>query len=123
MLDAANAGKLPLSVMGWGADYPDPHNFAFNFMHSKGSFSSVLKYANAKADELVEAAVAAANIVKRKELYARLQALEFEDVPHFVVVDSVRFRAQRSWVKGWKFGPVDPDAPYGGFFRELSKTE
>jgi peptide/nickel transport system substrate-binding protein len=31
---------FPIFMTGWGADYPDPHNFAQPFMHSAGAYGS-----------------------------------------------------------------------------------
>ena len=55
-------GQLTLFVIGWGADFPDPHNFAHPFMHSAGAFSGpqavgVLSE-SAHIDAVIEAAVA-----------------------------------------------------------------
>ena len=38
------------------------------------------------------------------------------------MADNARFRAQRTWVKGYVFNPVFPDAPYGGYYYDLYKT-
>ena len=34
----AYSGKLPAFVIGWIADYPDPHNFIFTYFHSNGVY-------------------------------------------------------------------------------------
>jgi peptide/nickel transport system substrate-binding protein len=122
-LDNYKSSKLPLFVMGWNADFPDPHNFAFPLMHSKGDYPLTQKYKNEEADKLVEAANNETDIAKRKALYAKLIAIEHEEVPHIVVVDSTRFRTQRSWMKGWYHNPVFPDSPYGAYFYPLSKGQ
>ena len=122
-LDASNAGKLPLPIMRWGADYPDPHDFAFPLMHSKGVFPAVQKYANPEADRLIESAVKETHLARRKELYRRLMAIEHEDLPHLVLIDQVAYHAQRSWVGGWRYNPNAPDAPYGGSFYPLFKRQ
>ncbi len=120
-LDAYKASKLPIFVMGWMADYPDPHNFTITLMDSKGDYPTTQHYKNPEADRLVEDGRTETNSVKRKAIYAKLQALEFDDVPHLVLIDSVLFRTQRDWVKGWYDNPIFPDAPYGGYFYPLSK--
>jgi peptide/nickel transport system substrate-binding protein len=120
-LDASNSGKMPLPIMTWSADYPDPHDFAYPLMHSKGTYPSVQKYSNREADRLIEEALREPQLSRRKELYARLLEIEHEDVPHLVIVDQVKFRTQRSWVRGWYHNPMLPDAPYGGFFYPLFK--
>ncbi len=120
-LDAYKASKLPLFVLGWNADYPDPHNFAFPILHSRGDYPTTQHFKNADADRLVEDGEKETNVAKRKQIYAKLQALEFEEVPHLVIVDTVLYRTQRTWVKGWIDNPIFPDAPYGAYFYPLSK--
>jgi peptide/nickel transport system substrate-binding protein len=121
-LDASHAGKLPLPVLRWGEDYPDPHDFAFPLMHSEGTYPLVQRYRNPEADKLIEQAVRETRLPQRKALYRKLIALEHDDVPHLVVVDQVAYHTQRTWVRGWRFNPNYPDAPYGGYFYPLSKT-
>lgn len=120
-LDGYKASKLPIFAMGWNADYPDPHNFAFPLMHSKGDYPLTQHYKNEAADKLIEKANHETGPVKRKQLYAEIQKLEHEDVPHLVVLDSVAFRTQRNWVKGWYHNPVFPDSPYGSYYYPIYK--
>lgn len=120
-LDNYQASKYPIFALGWQADYPDPHNFAFPIMYSKGDYPLHQHYANPEADRLIEAAVREVDADRRKKLYAKLQQIEFEDVPHLVLIDAARFRAQRDWVKGYNFNPVFPDAPYGSYYYPIWK--
>jgi peptide/nickel transport system substrate-binding protein len=121
-LDAYKASKLPVFMLGWQADYPDPHNMAFPAMHSRGDYPRAQGYANPRADALVEQALDESDLEKRKKLYHKLQELEHEDVPHFVIDDAVRFRTQRDWVRGWVANPIFPDAPYGSYFYPMWKA-
>jgi len=121
-LDNYKAAKMPLFVMGWNADYPDPHNFAFTFLHSKGDYPQTQKFKNPEFDRLVEEGNAETDLAKRKTIYAKLQALAFEEAPQLYLVDASRYRTQRTWVKGWYHNPIMPDAPYGGYFYPLSKN-
>ncbi len=120
-LDAQNNSKLPLFVLGWNADYPDPHNFAFPILHSEGTYPSIQKFKNIEMDHLIEQANATTDAAARKRLYAKLQALEYEEVPCLVILDMVVYRTQRDWVKGWYHNPIFPDTPYGGYFYSLYK--
>jgi len=120
-LDAQKASKLPIFVLGWNADYPDPHNFAFPLLHSKGDYPPYQHFKDPEMDRLIEEANSETNPTKRKEIYFKLQALEFEEVPHLNLVDEVRYRTQRDWVKGWVNNPVFPDAPYGSYFYTIYK--
>ena len=120
-LDAYKASKLPIFVMGWNADYPDPHNFAFPLLHSKGDYPTTQKFKSPEFDRLVEEGNSETNLAKRKVIYAKLQDLAFEEVPQLYLVDAVRYRTQREWVKGWFHNPIYPDSPYGSYFYTISK--
>ncbi|NNN04482.1 MAG: ABC transporter substrate-binding protein [Elusimicrobia bacterium] len=120
-LDAQKDSKLPIFVLGWNADYPDPHNFAFPLLHSKGDYPPYQHFKDPEMDRIIEQANVETNPAKRKQLYYKLQALEYEEVPHLNLVDEVRYRTQRDWVKGWVNNPVFPDAPYGSYFYTLYK--
>ncbi len=122
-LDAYQAGKLPIFIMGWHADYPDPHSFAFPLMHSKGDYPTIQGYGNPAADRLIDAAKSEHDAAKRRAIYARLVEIEAEDVPHLLISESVRYRAQRSWVRGFYHNPVFPDSPWGGYFYTLWKQQ
>jgi len=47
-------GIMPMFQIGWQADYPDPHNFVYPFMHSNGTFSAWQGYSNPEVDALIE---------------------------------------------------------------------
>jgi peptide/nickel transport system substrate-binding protein len=120
-LDSYKASKLPIFVMGWNADYPDSHNFAFPLLHSKGDYPVTQKFKNPEFDRLIEEANAETVPAKRKTLYAKLMDLAHEETPQLYIVDAVRYRTQRDWVKGWFHNPVFPDSPYGSYFYTISK--
>lgn len=120
-LDGYKSSKLPIFVMGWNADYPDPHNFAFPMLHSKGDYPATQKFKNPEFDRLVEEANGETSAARRRNLYAKLQDLAFEEVPQLYIIDGVRYRTQRDWVKGWYHNPIFPDSPYGSYFYSMSK--
>jgi len=112
-----DAHKLPVFFIGWLADYPDPHNFAFHFLHSKGTFPFVQKYANPEMDKLVEQAKSEPDPKKREALYFKLVDMAYKDVPQLYLVSPVVFTVLRSWVKGYYYNPVHP----GTYFYPISK--
>ncbi len=120
-LDGQKFHKLPLFTLGWNADYPDPHNFTFPFFHSKGNYPVQQVYSNPAMDALVESGLKETDWAKRKAIYAQLQALAYEELPHIVLLDKVRYRVQRDWVKGWYHNAIFPDSPYGSYFYPISK--
>ena len=53
---------------------------------------------------------------------SQLQDLAFEEVPQLYILDAVRYRTQRDWVKGWFHNPIFPDSPYGSYFYPMYKA-
>jgi len=98
--------KLPMFFIGWGADYPDPDNFAVPFMHSTGSFAKAQGYKNPEADRLIEQAARETDPKKREQLYFRLQEIAYQDVPTIYIIYRAEFIVMRSWVKGWYHNPM-----------------
>lgn len=121
-LDAQKASKLPIFILGWNADYPDAHNFAFPIMHSQGTYPGDQHYANPAADKLIDSAIYELDPAKRKALYRQLMQIEYDDVPHLVIQDTVRYRTQRDWVQGWVYNPVIQDPPYGSYYYTMYKS-
>lgn len=107
-LGAMDQGKLPVFFTGWVADYPDPHNFAFHFLHSRGSFPQAQRYRDAESDRLVTTALRETDPRKREALYAQITQRYFNQVPSVTTVNDVSFRVIRSWVRGWYDNPVFP---------------
>jgi peptide/nickel transport system substrate-binding protein len=121
-LDQTRQRKIPLQLGAWQADYPDPHNFAFPLLDSRGYFPQKQGYKNPKMDKLIEEAAATLDEGKRARLYHEIQDLADEDLPCVPIVDGPRYRVQRSWVKGFKFMPTFPDMPYGSYYYDLYKA-
>ncbi len=121
-LEQTQAGKIPVFLAAWQADYPDAHNFAFPIVHSAGYYAGKQSYKNPKVDALIDEASRTQDERVRSSLYKRMQALVDDDVPHVMLAEGVRYRAQRTWVKGFVFRPTFPDMPYGGYYYDLSKA-
>ncbi|MDI6771197.1 MAG: ABC transporter substrate-binding protein [bacterium] len=116
-LAAMNDGKLPVFWVGWVADYPDPHNFAFHFLHSDGTFPKAQRFKNEELDRLVMQAIKETNKEKRQELYFQVNQKFFELAPSVSPVHQVVFRVQRSWVRGWYNNPVFPGTYFYTIFK------
>jgi len=117
-LDNFRARRIPLFIIGWLADFPDPHNFVHPYMHSQGSFAvrqSLSKIAN--YDDLIERAVRETDPEKRRELYYELQRRAYEDAIDIFLVDAYGRHWERTWVSGWLYNPMWP----GTNFYLLSK--
>jgi peptide/nickel transport system substrate-binding protein len=122
-LEQSQQRKIPLFAGMWGADYPDPHNFAFALLHSAGYYATQQGFKNPEMDALIEKAVHSGDEAERARLYARLQKLWDEEVPSVPVADGWRYRAQRTWVHGYVHNPIFPDSPYSDYYYDISKGE
>lgn len=101
-------GNVPIYVVGWLADYPDPHNFVHPYMHSKGLFSGWQGYNNPTADFLVNLGIETADGPAREAIYFDLQALYHEDAPSVPLVTALGRGWQPHWFRGWYSNPIIP---------------
>ncbi len=91
----------PLFLIGWGADYADPHNFMYTFMHSQGVYARYMGYKNDKVDILCERGIEVIDPEKRKEIYFELQDLWYKEAIAIPLYQQIVVRAYRDWVKGY----------------------
>jgi peptide/nickel transport system substrate-binding protein len=92
---------FPIFITGWGADYADPHNFLYTFMHSRGVYGKFMAYKNNEVDRLCEAGIATVAPAKREEIYTRLQHLWFEEAIGIPLYQQINIRAYRDWIDGY----------------------
>lgn len=121
-LEQSQQGKLPMFTASWAADYPDPHNFAFPMLHSSGYYPGKQGFKNAEMDALVDKAAHALTGAERAKLYGRLHELWDEEVPSVLIAEGWRYRAQRTWVKGYALNPIFSDSPYNSYYYDLHKS-
>jgi peptide/nickel transport system substrate-binding protein len=122
-LEQSQQKKLPMFTAAWAADYPDPHNFVFPLFHSQGYYASKSGFRNADMDALIEKGVRTLDEGERGRIYLKLHELWDDEVPNVVIAEGYRYRAQRSWVKGYVLNPIFPDSPYGSNYYELYKAD
>jgi len=116
-LKALVGSKLPLFIIGWQADFPDPHNFVHPYMHSNGAYASAQGYNNTEVDKLIEEGISETDPAKRQTIYYQLQSIYYEDVPSVVLDQPLARHWERDWVQGWYYNPIYP----GIYFYDLSK--
>ncbi len=93
--------EFPLFLIGWGADYADPHNFMYTFMHSQGVYGRFMAYQNEEVDRLCEAGIQTIDPKKREKIYHRLQDLWYTEAIAVPLYQQIVVRAYRDWVKGY----------------------
>jgi len=100
------AGTGTIFVVGWGADYPDPHNFVYPFQHSTGTFSAWQSYNNPYVDAKIEEGIATADGPAREAIYYELQALHHDDVPSVMLVQGLGRFFEREWMRAWHYEAI-----------------
>ena len=107
-LDKLASREVPLFMLGWGADYADPHNFAHPFLHGgEGLFpSSYLGFQYDDLDNLIMEAEAEQDTFQRQQMYYEIAELEHEKALHIWVYQPLGYKIMKDWVNGWYYNPI-----------------
>jgi peptide/nickel transport system substrate-binding protein len=100
MLERMDNGELPIWLIGWAPDYADPHNYAWPFVHSDGTFMIASGYGNDTVDEWIVNASKSTDTAERLELYGKIQAQVAYDQPSIYMYQPKQFTVRRAWLKG-----------------------
>jgi peptide/nickel transport system substrate-binding protein len=101
--------QYPIFLIGWGADYADPHNFLYTFMHSQGVYGRYMAYQNDHVDQLCDAGIATVDPGERERIYGELQKLWYSEAIGVPLYQQISVRAYRDWVKGFVPNPMLTD--------------
>lgn len=106
-------GSLPAFIIGWIADYADPHNFIQTYYHSAGTFgfaqgenfkkfvsTSRSDLVGKSLDQLIDEAATNPDPNVRQKLYEKIQQFAIENVLGMPLFESQMFSVRRSWMKG-----------------------
>jgi len=121
-LDRMVTEQMPLFVIGWLADFPDPHNFVIPFAHSTGTFSGwqgatlVAMFAE-NYDPLISAAMAITDQAERAAIYYQMEQMSYDDCYDLWLPQVNGYRVQRDWVQGYAFNPLFPDVYYYSVYK------
>ncbi|MBN1981201.1 MAG: ABC transporter substrate-binding protein [Chitinivibrionales bacterium] len=100
----------PIFIFGWSADYADPHNFFYTFMHSNGRYGKYMGYQNTEADKLCDQGIATVDPKKREEIYTKLQYMWYTEALAVNLYQEYTTFAYRDNVKGFVLNPMFSDA-------------
>ncbi len=101
--------KFPIFIIGWGADYPDPHNFLYTFMHSAGPYGRYMAYKKGEADKLCTTGIQTVDTAKRENIYHRLQQIWYEDAPGLMIYQQIAVLTYRDNIRGVMEHPMFND--------------
>jgi oligopeptide transport system substrate-binding protein len=111
-LDERMNNKPPaLSVIGWGADYPDPDNFL-----KPGVIEYGTRWRNEAYDQLIETARQLLDQELRIELYRQADRMLVEEAPVLPLAYGRLGLLLKPWVKSY---PTSPLAIYAWFGKEI----
>jgi len=116
------AEKLPMYMMGWLADYPDPYDFADPYFASTGAYGAALgqnfiDYAQKNLDPLVSDLITNVVPAQRAAIAEKLSMLSYDNALYIWTDQPYAYHVERTWVNGWYYNAMRP----GIDFYSLSK--
>jgi len=106
--EALNKGEADMFWLSWWADYPDPENFLFPLFHSSnfGPAGNRTRYANKKADSLIEQGQYALNEKDRNGFYKKAEEIIIKESPWVSFWHRTDFLVIRPRIKGYRVYPI-----------------
>jgi len=97
--------KDEMFVMGWIADYPDPHNF-LDILFYTGSEVNIFEYSNLTLDALLDQAAIEQDRAVRLAMYQQAEQLVVDDAPCFPLFHGANYILVEPYVKGYELSPL-----------------
>jgi len=96
--------KDEMFVMGWIADYPDPHNF-LDILFYTGSEVNISEYSNPTLDALLDQAAIEQDEAVRLAMYQQAEQLVVDDAPCLPLFHGTSYILVEPYVKGYELSP------------------
>jgi len=109
-LEAVRSPDLvPMFLLGWEADFPDPSNFLEVLLHSKyiGSNNDTL-YSNPEVDALLDEAAETVDTERRLQLLRTVELRAIEDAPWVFLYHPVSYEIVQPRVRDFRLHPLRP---------------
>jgi oligopeptide transport system substrate-binding protein len=97
--------KDEMFVMGWIADYPDPHNF-LDILFYTGSENNNFEYSNPSLDTLLDQAAIEQDEAVRLPMYQQAEQLIVDDAACLPLFHSTNYILVKSYIKGYELSPL-----------------
>jgi len=97
--------KDEMFLVGWIADYPDPHNF-LDVLFYTDSENNSFEYSNSDLDALLEQAAIEQNEATRLAMYQQAEQLVVDEAPCLPLWHGSNYILVRSYVKGYELNPI-----------------
>ena len=97
--------KDDMFMLGWIADYPDPHTF-LDILFYTGSENNIFEYSNLDLDDLLDQAAIEQDRAVRLAMYQQAEQLVVDDAPCFPLFHGTNYILVKSYVKGYELSPL-----------------
>jgi oligopeptide transport system substrate-binding protein len=97
--------KDDMFVMGWIADYPDPHDF-LDILFYTGSEVNISEYSNLTLDALLDQAAIEQDEAVRLNMYQQAEQLVVDDAPCLPLFHGTNYILVEPYVTGYELSPL-----------------
>jgi oligopeptide transport system substrate-binding protein len=97
--------KDEMFMLGWLADYPDPHNF-LDILFYTGSENNIFEYSNPTLDALLDQAAIEQNRTVRLDMYQQAEQLVVDDAPCLPLFYGTNYILVKPYVRDYELGPL-----------------
>jgi oligopeptide transport system substrate-binding protein len=97
--------KDEMFVMGWIADYPDPHNF-LDILFYTGSEVNISEYSNPTLDALLDQAAIEQDEAVRLTMYQQAEQMVVNEAPCLPLFHGANYILVEPHVKGYELSPL-----------------
>jgi len=97
--------KDEMFLLGWVADYPDPHNF-LDVLFRTGGENNAFEYSNSILDDLLDRAAVEQDGSLRLDTYRQAERIVIDDAPCLPLWHGVNHILVRANVAGYELSPV-----------------
>jgi peptide/nickel transport system substrate-binding protein len=108
-MSASNGKQLPVFTVGWLADYPDGHNFAYPYYYTYGTYAARQGFSDATLDGLIEDGIATPDGPARGAIYSQIQQRVIDLCPSIALYSAIARHYEQTWINGWYYNPIYPD--------------
>jgi len=104
-LYARDHAQLTAFSLGWLADYPDAHNFAYAFYYTYGNFAYRASYSDPVMDALIEQGIRTPDGPVRAQIYSDIQQRAIDTCPSIATDQMTGRHFERTWICGYYYSP------------------
>jgi oligopeptide transport system substrate-binding protein len=97
--------KDEMFMLGWIADYPDPHNF-LDILFYSGTENNIFEYSNPGLDALLDQAAIEEDESERLAMYQQAEQLVVDDAPCLPLFHGANYIVARPYVKEYELSPL-----------------